>query len=188
MKIKEVITEMTWRGQDYSEIAEKFGKSNAPLWRIHGDYIADIEQYKVFKFNNFYSLWDNDTLVAFTSLTDNVVDDVWVNESYRGQKLFSKLLWFYKSRLNKNPLYMGKIHSPMMQEVMKGMSRFKKQWHNIETQENEPFDLTTLDNYYSDNGSTSWRLMLENTGDFSDWPMYNTNVSYIKEDYTEIIK
>lgn len=187
MKITE-ITEMTWRGPDYSKIAKQFGEIHADIWFTQGAHIADIEQYQVREYNDYYSVWDNNKLIAYTSLKASIIDDVWVDESYRGQKLFSKLIWFYKSRLNQNPLYLGKIHSPMMQEVVKGLSRFKKRWYNIQTHQTEPFDVNTLDDYYSDYGSTDWRLVLENTGDFTDWPMFNTGSSYIKEDYTAIIE
>ena len=189
MRSIEFISEMTWRGPDYSNLAKKFGEEHSELWLTHGKYIADIEQYQVRQYNDYYSLWYRNQLIAYTSLNDkNIVDDIWVKEEYRGQKIFSKMLWFYKSRLAKNPLFLGKIHSPDMQEVVKGLSRFKKQWHNIKTGQNEPFDIDTLNNFYSSGGSTDWRIMIENTGDFSDWPMFKTGSSYIKEDYTAIIE
>lgn len=187
MKSNEFINEMTWRGPDYSELAKKFGESNAELWKTQGKYIADIEQYKVYQYNNYYSMWDDNQLVAFSSLKDNIVDDVWVKLEYRGQKLFSKLLWFYKSRLAINPLIIGGVHSPMMQEVIKGLSKFNKHWYNVKTHQVEPFDLNTLNDYYSGHGITDWRIMIENMGDFSGWPMFRTGSSYIKEDYTAII-
>jgi hypothetical protein len=189
MKATEFIDEMTWRGPDYRKLSQKFGEENASNWFTQGKYIADIEQYQVRQFGDYYSLWDKDQLVAYTLLTpENVVDNVWDKEEYRGQKLFSKMLWFYISRLNRTPLYIGKIHSPMVQEVVKGLSRFNKQWYNVVTHNVEPFDLGTLDNYYSGYGVTDWRIMIENMGDFSDWPMFNTGLSYIAEDYTAIIE
>lgn len=154
----------------------------------NGKYIADIEEFQVIRYENFYSLWDRDELCGFTSLTNNVVDDVWINPTYRGKKLFSKLLWFYKSRLGHNQLLLGKVHSRMMQEVVKGLSCFKKSWVNVKTKANEPFDLETLDHFYGDVEPTDWRLMLENNGDFSDWPMFRNGSSFIAEDYTEIIE
>lgn len=187
MKSEEFIDEMTWRGPDYSDIAQKFGETNSELWKTQGKHIADIEQYKVYQYNNYYSLWDNEQLVAYTLLKDNTVDNIWVKPDYRGQKLFSKMLWFYKSRLNISPLIIGSIHSPMMQEVIKGMSRFNKQWYNIKTKQSAPFDINTSDDYYSGHGITDWRIMIESMGDFSDWPMFNTGSSYIQEDYTAII-
>jgi len=188
MKATEFINEMTWLGPDYSDLAKKFGASNSQTWYNNGKYIADIEQYRVRVYNNYYSLWNNEQLVAYTSLRDNVVDDVWVDENLRGQKLFSKLLWFYKSRLNVSPLYLGKVHSPMMLEVVKGLSRFNKKWFNVRTHKIEPFEVNTITDFYGEHGITDWRLMIENMGDFSDWPMFNTGSSYITEDYTAIIE
>ena len=188
MKSHEITNEMTWRGPDYEVISQKFAEKNRENW-LSGKYIADIEQYRVLVTGNFYSLWDDeDVLAAYSSLIDNIVDDIWVNPNYRRQHLFSKMLWFFKSRLNKNPLVIGKIHSPAMQEVIKGLSKFNKSWLNVNTNEVKPFDATTVDEYYSNSGITDWRLIIESMGDFSDFPMFRTGSSYIKEDYTEIIK
>lgn len=190
MKIKE----MTMRGPDYNNLANTLATTNEKLWRS-GKHIADIEQYKVLIRNSeqmpdavHYSLWDQNKLIAFATLTvSNEVDGVWVHPDYRGQRILSKMLWFFKTRLNKNPLILGDIHSKDMQEVVKGLSRFDKNWINIKTQEVRPFSIDTLDNFYSYAKPTAWRLMLENDGEFN-WPMFNTGVTYLKEDYTEITK
>lgn len=184
MKINDV--EETWRGPDYSKLSDKFAKEHEEEWLTHGKYIADIEQYGVRHFGKYYSVWENNILIAFTSLHDNIVDDVWVDSKYRGLKIFSKLLWFYKSRLNVDHLILGKIHSPDMQEIIKGMSRFSKRWYNEKTKEIEPFNINTLDQYYSNSGSTDWRLMIESAGN-KGWPMFKGS-SYIKDDYTELLK
>ena len=193
MKINE-LTEMTMRGSDYNNLANKLAKDNESNWKT-GKHIADIEQFKVRVSDSeqlpgalLYTLWDQDTIVAFAALVgDNEVDGVWVNPEYRGQRILSKLLWFFKTRLNKNPLILGDIHSKDMQEVVKGLSRFEKKWYNIRTKEVEPFDLATLDKYYSSVRPTHWRLMLENDGEFN-WPMFRTGMQFMKEDYTELTK
>ena len=195
MKINE-ITEMTMRGPDYTELADKLAATNAEKWLADGKYIADIEHFRVLKNSSdlvasaeHYSLWDGDTLAAFALLeNESTVDGVWVAPEYRGQRLFSKLLWFFKTRLNRSPLILGDIHSTTMQEVVKGLSRFNKSWINIRTNEVEPFSLDTLDKYYSYSKPTAWRLMLENDGEFNNWPMFNGSMLYLKEDYTEITK
>jgi hypothetical protein len=74
----------------------------------------------------------------------------------------------------------------MMQEVIKGLSRFNKYWYNIRTNEKEPFSLDTLDNFYSYLSPTPWRLMLENIGEF-DWPMFAKNKSFVTESYEPYI-
>lgn len=182
MKINE-LTEMTLRLGDLSQHAEQFANRYKDRWYNHGKHIADIENYKVLQDGLYYSLWDDTTLVAVCSLSnaDNTVDDVYVNPEYRGKKIFSMMLWFFKTRLNRSPLMIGPSHSSMMQEVVKGLSRFKKYWYNIKTNEKEPFSLDTLDNFYSHLNPTPWRLMLENTGEFN-WPMYNGG-GFVKEAY-----
>lgn len=179
---------MTMRGPDLNALASKHAANNYEQWKSNGLYIADIENYRVLKNAGYspkidhYSLWDDDELVAFASLgSDNTVDGVYVNPAYRGQKIFSMILWFFKTRLNKSPIILGDIHSKDMQEVVKGLSRFEKKWYNIKTNEVEPFSLDTLDKYYSLSGPTVWRLMLENDGEFN-WPMFNQG-GFMKEAY-----
>jgi hypothetical protein len=188
MKINEIITSETMRGSNVDKIATKFANEQYDYLKS-GNHIGDIEEYKVIRKSNFYSIWKESTLVGFASLTDeSVVDDVWINPEYRGKKLFSKLLWFFKTRLNHPMLLIGKMHSPMMQEVIHGLSRFKKYWYNIETGQTTEFDPSTTDQYYDHMSPTQWRLILENTGDFSDWPRYTEGKSYIYENYSEFVK
>lgn len=176
------------RGPNYDQLAKKFGDQHRDRWRSHGQHIGDIEQYALIQDGNFFSMWDQDAMVAFASLSDhdNTVDNVWVDSAHRGQRLFSKLLWFFKTRLNRNPLIIGPVHSPTMQEVVKGLSRFRKSWVNVQTGQREPFDPAATDRYYDSMHPTEWRLMLENQGDFSGWPRFATGQSYIQEDYTAI--
>ena len=95
------------------------------------------------------------------------------------------MLRFFKTRLNRNQLLLGAVHSKDMQEVVKGLGRFNKKWYNIDTNETKPFDIDNLDDYYSYLGPTSWRLMLENTSNFN-WPMFNNN-GFVKESYQSYI-
>ena len=185
------ISEMTMRGGDFSEPAAKFAAAKKDEWKQNGKHVGDIENYNVLQDGYFFSVWDGNELAAFTSLTGyaetNTIDDVWVNPAYRGQKLLSKLIWFYKTRLNRNNLILGKVHSTIMQEVVKGLSRFKKQWYNLKTKEKKPFSIDTLDDFYSHLHSTPWRLMLENSGDFSDWPKFTEGKSFVLEAYEPYI-
>ena len=171
------------KGPDLSQQAEQFANSHKEHWLKHGKYIADIENYKVLQDGIYYSLWDNDALVACCSLSNsnNEVDDVYVSPEYRGKKIFSMMLWFFKTRLNRSPLMIGPVHSKTMQEVVRGLSRFNKYWYNISTNEKEPFSLDTLNDFYSYLQPTKWRLVLENDGEFN-WPMFN-GVGFIKEAY-----
>lgn len=186
MKLSEI--DETWNGPSFAAVAADFGKMNTNLWKAKGTHIADIEKFKVIKYNNYYSIWDNEILVAYTSLTGNEVDDVWVNENYRGQKVFSKLLWFYKSRLGNDTLMLGKIRSPEMREVVKGLSSFNKKWKNIKTGDEAPFDTDTSGKYYSNAGITDWRVVIENNNNITEWLMFNEGLSFIKESYSPYIE
>lgn len=177
------IQEMTMRGPNLDAQAERFIEHNKNRWFTQSEYIADIETYKVLQDGIYYSLWDDTILVAVCSLSDvNLVDNVYVNPEYRGKKIFSMMLWFFKTRLNRSPLMLGEIHSKDMLDVIQGLSRFRKYWYNIKTEQIELFSLDTLDNFYSYLQPTNWRLMLENTGEFN-WPRYNGD-GFIKESYS----
>lgn len=184
MKIKE----MTMRGMDLSRQAEEFANKYKERWYTYGKHIGDIENYKVLQDGIYYSLWDDTILVMVCSLsnTENKVDDVYVNPKYRGKKIFSMMLWFFKTRLNRSPLMLGEVHSKMMQEVIKGLSRFNKYWYNIKTNEKEIFSLDTIDDFYSYLQPTPWRLMLENSGEF-DWPKFSGN-GFVKESYEPYVE
>lgn len=169
------------RGMDFSKQDNRYADENKLIWKEQGTYIADIEKFKVLQYGKYYSLWDSDQLVGFCSLMNSIVDDAYVDEEYRGQKIFSLMLWFFKTRLDHDQLIIGSVHSPMMQEVVKGLSRFEKFWINLETNEKIAFDPVNVDEYYSYLMPTKWRLVLENTGEFN-WPMFNSD-GFVKESY-----
>lgn len=185
------IYEMTMRGGDFNLTAAKFVAFKKEDWKKNGKHVGDIENLSVLQDGYYFSVWDNDTIVACTSLTGyadyNIVDEVWVNPEYRGQKIFSKLIWFYKTRLNRNNILIGQVHSKDMQEVIKGLSRFDKYWYNIKTKEKKLFSLDTLDDFYSYTQVTPWRLLLENDGDFSTWPKFSEYKNFILEAYDPYI-
>lgn len=168
---------------NFDKIAGKFGSGNSKRWKTKGTYVGDIENYQLIQDGIYYSLWDSDTLVAYCSLTDssNEVDNVWVKETNRGKRLFSMILWFFKTRLNCSRLLIGPVHSAAMQEVVKGLSRFEKSWVNIQTNEKVPFDSSTVDNFYSYAGATPWRLVLENSSGFN-WPPFKGS-GFVTEEF-----
>jgi len=155
---------------------------NEQSWEYNSRHIGDIEDYALKQYDNFYTLWDNDILIAYVTFTDspeNLVKDNWVDEKYRFRKIFSMMLWFFKTRLARNRIIIGKVNSVDMQEVINGMSRFHKHWINIDTNELVAFDVNIVHKYYNADKSTQWRLMLENNGDFSDWPKFNDHLDFM---------
>ena len=188
MKSIDFVDEMTMRGGNFEKAALSFVNANKDYWFQNGKHIGDIDQFTVKKLLTMYSIWNKDEVVACASLDivpDQyaVVDAVWVSSAYRGQKIFSKLLWFFKTRERQTKLVLGDVHSKDMQEVTKGLTRFRKLWIDKEGKTAE-YSPETVDKFYSWGGKTGWRLMLENTGDFTDWPRYTTGTSeWIKESY-----
>lgn len=189
MKANEIITqEMTMRMGSLDNIATSFVNKNKQRWFDSGKHIGDIDEFTVKSLNGMYSMWDAARIVACSSLdivpnNHAIVDQVWVDPEYRGKKLFSKLLWFFKTRMNCPKLLIGDIHSSDMQQVIAGLSRFKKSWINISTGEVKEFSPETADEFSSWGGKTKWRLMLENEYDFSDFPRFTTGNNFIKEAY-----
>lgn len=185
MRTHEFIPE-TMRGFNFDKIAQQAADYNYEKWKSAA-HIADIDNYQVHLSPPIYSLWNDNDMVAFFQVlpTDDYaeVDNVWVNQSYQNQKIFSKFLWFLKTRENYSKLLIGNVHSPKMQEIMLGLSRFDKFWYNIETKEKHDFDEEKTDEYYSFVSPTKWQIMLENHGNFDNWPRFTNHIEYIKEDY-----
>lgn len=184
MRIRDIIPEMTMRGPSMSASAQHYVNANIESWK-NDPLVANIDEFDVKHANSVYTVWDNDTLVATTTLSNDtipVVDRIWVNPEYRGQKVLSKLLWFYKSREGHPRLLLGDFHSKEMQEILagNGLSRMTKHWYkNGDIQPFDPVDPSK----YSLGGKTGWFVMLENNGDFSGWPRWTENKDFMREPY-----
>ena len=177
-------------GKLNSKVSQDFVDKNSDNWFTNSETIGQIGEYVLKKLGNMYSLWDKDQYVASAELSDDSeVNLLHVDPKYRKQQILSKLLWNFKSRQGRNKLVLNQYHSDDLYDVIKtgGLSRFKKYWLNI-TGKIAPFDVDTVDNYYSFQSPTGWRLVLENTGDFSDMPHYSEGKNWITEDYSWQIK
>jgi hypothetical protein len=178
MKTKEIITnEMAHSTADTYAITKK------DTWLAQSKYIADMDNHKIRKYNNTYSVWDDTELIACASIIDSnipEIDNIWVHQNYRGQKLFSKLLWFFFTRLNINKLVIGDTHSNNMQEVLKTI-RIPKYWINSKTGQTDPYTPDNVEKYYEFPWG-EWKLLIDNTDGFKNWPMFNGN-GFTKESY-----
>jgi hypothetical protein len=167
-------------------VANSYGQS----WKT-GEYVGDIDSFKVIKKDHIYSLWDNDVMVSFVStsseMSDTVTVDYWVDKKYRGQKIISKFLWFLKTREGMSKIIIGKQHSGDTVQMLRsgGLSHFKKSWVNIKSGERVPYDKEkdngpggTYEPYRS-MAPTDWRIILENSGDFSDYPRFNKDADVV---------
>lgn len=190
MKIKEIFE--TQRISDPSLSGSAFAEKHGLKWLTHGQDVADIEDYRLKQFNNYYSLWDDGILVGFLrsdsinpnkdpDYPDYLIEDIYITPEYRNQRILSKMLWCLKTRFGHDSMILGEKHSDKMQEVTTGLSKFKKYWFNIDTGERQEFG--TPGDYYSDTGKTNWRLVLENTADYAGFPRFNDGSSYIREGY-----
>ena len=185
-----LITEMTMRGGNFDISATEYSKS----FLKHLDkftYIADIEDFKVLKWqylksDTFFLLIKDDQVISSCKVLDyldgiKMIRNIWTDRNYRGNGILSKLLWFFKTRLNYSRMVLGDLHSEDTQKVVKnGLSKFKKSWYKNGKQ--EPFSADTLNNFYSDSKATGWLVMLENDGQFENWPMFK-GTDFCRDNY-----
>lgn len=202
--LKELLTsikEMTMRGGNLDNLSQEYVDHFKDIWYKDGKYTADIGDLKVRKYNYDYSLWKDDTLVASIMVTPAhsnsdlkklpnyawEINRAWVNSKFRNQKLFSKMLWFLKTRENYKMMVLSDVHSEIMQEILKTLVRFEKYWYNVDTGEKDEFNKETTDNYYGIADKTNWRVVLEGSGNFSDWPRFRERKDFVKEDYNWVL-
>ena len=183
----QLIDEMAFPLVNMDVKSAEYVVSNKHLWKDQGSYIADIEQFRVVELNAVYSLWDQNEVIACATILNNslpTVTDVWVKEELRGQKIFSKMLWFFKTRLGYTNLLLGNSHSPTMQEVIKGLSFLQRCWYNPDTNVKEPYDIATVEKYYQ-YPFDEWHILIEHAEQYN-WPMFNGN-GFIYENYSAYV-
>lgn len=187
MKLHELFIHETWVVGNLSKNADEYALAQKDKWKQH-PHVGDIDKFSVRHQGVQYSVWDKDKLIASAELHNgnpSEVKKIWTNKAYRGKKILSRLLWFFKSRENKSRLLLGNMHSSDTQEVVKHrLSQFTKSW--FKNGEQKPFSLDTLDQFYSKRETTGWQLMLENFSTFKHgpkWPRYTTGKNWITESY-----
>lgn len=184
------LAEMAYRGGNLTKIADEYAKKQE-INQKDAKHIGDIDSFLVKKKGLIYSVWKDEELIALASLDSipnsyAIVDDLWVKEEFRGQKILAKLLWFFKSRENHKKILLGKLHSDDTVDLLKanGLSLFKRYWYNTLTGDTEEFNKLTVDDFYKSD-KKSWSLMLEHNGDdFLNMPHFNTlEAGYISQAY-----
>lgn len=176
------LTELAMKGVSVAAKAAAFAAENASAWKT-GEHIGDIEKLQVRRTGNYISLWGGDELISYFSLEGDTVDNIWVDPAHRGKRVFSKLLWFLRSRENLKRIVIGDYHSPETQEIVKGgLKQFKKSWWNKDTLEIADFSPATVDKFYKV-PYVDWALVLENEMKaFDSWPRFDGN-GFVKESY-----
>lgn len=183
------LTELTMRVGDLSASADERSTLDKETWRLHPK-IADMEEFIIRNEGQQYTVWLKDELVGAASMKRGdpaEVTKIWVSSQFRGKRVLSKLLWFFKTREMQSKLILGPMHSKDTFEVVsKGLKSFTKNWFNIKTKEVIELTLDTLDpknkTHYSFAGPTDWRIMLEAELFEEQWSFFKSS-DFIKDAY-----
>ena len=177
------------KGGDYDSAARDYVARSTSLW-LKSSMVGDLDDFTVRRLGSVFSLWNKEEFAATVSAKESelgyVIDDIWVDPKYRGQKLLVKLLLFLRTRENMNKLVLGDVHSDDTVAMLRGngLKLFRKHWINNQGKVRE-FSPDTIDEFY---GAGHWKLVLENHTDFSSWPRYNSlDEGYIKTSYDVLV-
>lgn len=188
VKLKNLIIETPIKAGNFDEAASRFGSMKKDVW-LRSAVTAKLDDFDIRLTDGFYSAWDRDVLVFFMkikSFKDGLeVDDVWTSASYRGKRIFSKMLAFLKTRERTNVIYLGNVHSVDTYNLIASgaFTSFKKYWLNKFGQRAE-FNPADVDEYY---GSGNWTLVLENFNEYGSFPRFNDD-GYIRESYDILLQ
>ena len=188
VKLKNLIVEMPIKAGNFDEAASRFGNMKKDDW-FKTVVTAKLDDFDIRLTDGFYSVWDRDVLVFFMKIKpfkDGLeVDDVWTSASYRGKRIFSKMLAFLKTRERTNVIYLGNVHSVDTYNLIKAgaFTSFKKHWLN-KFGERAEFNPADVDEYY---GSGNWILVLENFNEYGSFPRFNDD-GYIRESYDILLQ
>lgn len=165
------LNEMPIKAVNLRSDADKYAQSLANYYASNKNkftHVGDIEEFKVLRDLYFWFVIDSTDSMVLTAKVSKippegaVIDDVWVDSTQSGKKLFSKFLWFLVSREGIKPLFFGNVHSEETYDLLKlgGFSKFKKTWVNDFEGSAIPFDVNDIDKFYL---SSRWKLKLEST-------------------------
>ena len=185
MKLSQ-IKEMAIKGGHLRKLANDFADKHKHEW-FNFPHVADIDDMEVRHFKNVYVLFKDANPIAHfqvDAVAGNIaiVDGVWVAEIMSNKKVFSRFLWFLKSREHYSKIQLGDVHSHETYQLLiaGGLSRFQKYWKNSSTGEIIPYDVSSVEDFYR---SSKWKLFLESHDDsFDDFPRFNGG-GWIKESY-----
>lgn len=130
-----------------------------------GGVIGSLDELTVRKESEYLTFWDSTTLVAACTIqVTGIIDDIWIADGFRGQKLLTKMLLFIKHTLGHPKIVFGTVHSSDTQNLLRGggLKLFKKYWQNSHG-ETRAFSPENMNDFY---GPGRWQLVLENTEDF----------------------
>jgi len=179
MKLSEIMTiEMTMKVGSYEQL-DKFLPEFEKLL-VDGSHVGDIEELRVFSRtrspNVDYAIFnDDDKIIGFFMMVRSTLDVIYIIPDFLGEDLLAKILFFLKRNEDFSKIIIGDRQSEatIKKAVKKVYARFDRAvWVNDETKEEEPYNPENLEKYYSLKRPTGWKLVLENSFDFSDWPKF----------------
>lgn len=168
---------MPLKGGDFRPLADAFAISYKEYFtknKKNFKHIGDVEIYQCFQHGLMYFLLDRGEIIFVCKLEKfyglpeaMMLDSVWLDKAYEGKKIFSKMLWFLRSREGFKQLVLGDNHSKDTFNLLKGggLSNFNKEWFNSKTKETDKFDLHTMDHFYK---TKDWKLILTSNKDGDD--------------------
>ena len=169
MRASEIIGEMTMKTGSYEGLV-KYAPAFQKLIAT-GSHVGDIEQYKVYRdkddLKNF-AVFDGNYLIEFFQIDEkSILQAIYVYPRYRKQGLMSVTLFFLKNAMGFSKIILGDYHSNDTYEAVKRIyKRFQTHWEK--DGQRVKYDPETVDQFYSLEKPTGWRLVLENDGIFED--------------------
>ena len=188
MKLKE----MTMKAGDLSyNLSRYFNKASKEI--LEFSHIGDIEdKFKVMKRESeFLVLSQNIPCAYFVVQQKDLKIEIsvaFVEDSFRKQSIFAKFIWFLKRFFHSNEIMLSDVHSKDTIESLKRLNnRFLIHWEKDGVK--VKYDPDEIEKYYGISKPTGWKIVLENDGNFLDWPrFFNENIPDIKQHYDWLIE
>jgi hypothetical protein len=179
--------------EELFEMTMKFGKTGLELddalKNIYNDrknykHVGDINKANVLYKNNIYLLINDNIPIGFFQVFKRskiaLVQNMFVSEKFRRAGWMSMFLFFLKQNESYDKIQLGSQHSNDTVEAIKRISsRFKVYWEK--DGKIKPYDIETINDFYSDTKETGWNIILENTNDYSHYPKFWNNKDVIPD-------
>jgi hypothetical protein len=186
------LDEMTMKVGNLSyNLSRYFAKASKEIEQFK--HVGDIEdQFKVLNRDSEFLLTSNDVPCAYFFVKhDDALTEIsvaYVEESFRKQGVFAKFIWFLKRFFSADKITLSDVHSSDTVEALKKLkNRFSIFWEK--DNKREKYDPNNTEKYYSDSKPTGWKVVLENDGDFSNWPrFFDLNRPDIRQHYDWLIE
>lgn len=176
---------------DLHEMTMQAGSLEAPLRKAFEhisfnekqkySHVGDIEEIKVLRGNDIYFLTSEQHDIGFFQVINHgdtgLIQNMFVDTPFPKKGIMSKFFWFLKRNEGFDRIKLGDVHSlDTTQAIQKIAHRFNKVYwergNKLTGVETRPFSPNTIDQFYGTTAPTGWSIVLENDGDFSNWPKF----------------